>query len=93
MIGQDYILIISIMSIWTSVSVLIGGGSYFISNRIPDGAKVSAYECGFDPFGTARAPLAVRFFLVGVLFIVFDIEISYVFPWTLSYNRAAPTGY
>ena len=63
-----------------SVSAVIAGASYMMDLKEPYGGKVTAYECGFDPFESARAPFAVRFFLVGVLFIVFDLELSYVFP-------------
>lgn len=89
----EYAGIAAIVLIGASVSAVIAGASYLVSTKVPDGAKVSVYECGFDPFESARAPFAVKFFLVGVLFIVFDLEISYVFPWAVSYNRVAPTGY
>lgn len=62
------------------LSAVIAVGSFLIAVKAPDSAKVSVYECGFDPFESARAPFAVKFFLVGVLFIVFDLELSYVFP-------------
>lgn len=54
--------------------------SYLISNSIPDVEKVSAYECGFDPYEDARNVFDVRFYLVAILFIVFDLEAVYFFP-------------
>ena len=89
----EYAGIAAIMLIGASVSAVIAGASYLVSTKVPDGAKVSVYECGFDPFESARAPFAVKFFLVGVLFIVFDLELSYVFPWAVSCNQVGPMGY
>ena len=93
MIAGHYEHIVYVVVVGLSVAALIAGGSYMICQKAPDGAKVSAYECGFDPFGSARTPFAVRFFLVGVLFIVFDLELSYVFPWGISFNVTGPAGY
>lgn len=85
------IVIVALMG--ALVSAGIAGGSYLIGPKDPYGAKVSIYECGFDPFESAREPFAVKFFLVGVLFIIFDLELSYVFPWTISYNKLVSSGY
>jgi NADH:ubiquinone oxidoreductase subunit 3 (subunit A) len=54
--------------------------SYIFAVQNPDPEKVSVYECGFDPFGDSRQKFEVRFFLVGILFIIFDLEISFLFP-------------
>ena len=50
----------------------------------PEIEKLSAYECGFNPFGDARSKFEVRFYIVGILSIIFDLEITYLFPWVLS---------
>jgi NADH-quinone oxidoreductase subunit A len=55
--------------------------------------KVSAYECGFDPFGEARSPFNVKFYLVALLFIVFDLEISFLFPWSVALASLDPFSY
>lgn len=60
--------------------ILISGASYIIGVKQPDVEKVSVYECGFDPFGSSRVPFSVKFFLVGILFLIFDLEISFLFP-------------
>lgn len=52
-----------------------------------DSERVSAYECGFEPFGDARDTFDVHFYLVGLIFIVFDIEIVFLMPWALTYNN------
>ena len=51
-----------------------------------DGEKVSGYECGFDAFESSRVPFSVRFFLVGLLFMLFDLEISFLFPWSVVFD-------
>ena len=58
--------------------------SYALSTSAPDVEKVSAYECGFEPFDDARNKFDIRFYLIAILFIVFDLEISYLFPWVLT---------
>ncbi len=63
------------------ISIVICGASYVLAVRKPESEKVSAYECGFDPFSDSRQKFEVRFFLVGILFIIFDLEISLLFPW------------
>jgi len=62
------------------LSAIISGASYVLAIRRPTSEKVSAYECGFDPFVDSRHKFEVRFFLVGILFIIFDLEISLLFP-------------
>jgi NADH:ubiquinone oxidoreductase subunit 3 (subunit A) len=58
--------------------------SYSLSSSNPDPEKVSAYECGFDPYEDARNVFDVRFYLVAILFIIFDLETVYFFPWSIS---------
>lgn len=60
--------------------------SYSLSTFNPDAEKVSAYECGFDPYEDARNVFDVRFYLVAILFIIFDLEAVYFFPWCVSYS-------
>jgi len=52
----------------------------------PNNEKLSAYECGFNPFGDARAKFEVRYYLVAILFIIFDLELLFLFPWVISFN-------
>lgn len=60
-----------------------------ISPKSIDFEKLSAYECGFTPIGDARQPFHVRFYLVGILFLLFDLEVIFLFPWALSYQNVA----
>ena len=68
------------------LSLIISGASYVLAIRRPDSEKVSSYECGFDPLTDSRQKFEVRFFLVGILFIIFDLEISLLFPWAMVIN-------
>ncbi|EDO26082.1 predicted protein [Nematostella vectensis] len=75
------------------LSAVISGASYILGDKQPDREKVSAYECGFDPFGAPGRPFSIRFFLIGILFLIFDLEISFIFPWCVVYNQISPFGY
>lgn len=68
----------------TILSFVIIGMSYLFSNSISDIEKVSSYECGFDPYEDARNVFDVRFYLVAILFLVFDLETVFFFPWCVS---------
>nr|YP_011017839.1 NADH dehydrogenase subunit 3 [Pseudoceramium tenerrimum]YP_011017850.1 NADH dehydrogenase subunit 3 [Pseudoceramium tenerrimum]WQF69715.1 NADH dehydrogenase subunit 3 [Pseudoceramium tenerrimum]WQF69726.1 NADH dehydrogenase subunit 3 [Pseudoceramium tenerrimum]WQF69751.1 NADH dehydrogenase subunit 3 [Pseudoceramium tenerrimum]WQF69762.1 NADH dehydrogenase subunit 3 [Pseudoceramium tenerrimum] len=73
-----------------SLAVLLSSILFFLSLiLVPkkfDQEKVSAYECGFNPFDDARSTFDIRFYLVAILFLIFDLEISFLFPWTLVLN-------
>lgn len=80
---QDIINILNYFYIAAILSIIMSGGSYIVGVRRPEAEKVSVYECGFDPFNDSRQKFEVRFFLVGILFIIFDLEISFFFPWAV----------
>ena len=67
--------------------------SYNIAVQTPDIEKVSAYECGFEPFEDARNKFDVRFYVVAILFLIFDIEILYLFPWVLTLDTIGFEGF
>ena len=73
-------------------SAIIGLSFVFTSRRF-DPEKVSAYECGFDPFSDARSRFDIKFYLVCILFIIFDLEISYLFPWSLTLGATGLFGF
>jgi NADH-quinone oxidoreductase subunit A len=68
------------------LGILIVGASYRLTVSNPDFEKLSAYECGFDPFGDARNTFDIKFYLVAILFIIFDLEALYFYPWCISYS-------
>ena len=80
---QDILIYLLIATV---ISIIISGASYILAIRRPETEKVSAYECGFEPFTDTRQQFEVRFFLVAILFIIFDLEISLLFPWAVVIN-------
>ena len=65
------------------LAIVTLGASLLLTRREPDLAKASVYECGFDPWGAPRVPFSVKFFLVGILFLIFDLEVSFFYPWSV----------
>ncbi len=64
-----------------------------IGRQKPDNEKLSAYECGFEAFGDARGKFDVRFYLVAILFIIFDLEVAFLFPWAISLDEIGVFGF
>lgn len=75
-----YLTIIICICLSLVISLLILGLSYVLAVQAPDAEKTSAYECGFEPFDDARNRFDVRFYIVAILFLIFDLEIVYLFP-------------
>lgn len=80
----EYLPILIFMIIALGMSGAMVLGSILAARQKPDPDKNSAYECGFDAFGDARNKFDVRFYLVTLLFIIFDLEIAFLFPWAIS---------
>lgn len=91
MVEYIYILIYIIISI--AISIIVFLLSYILANQSYDVEKLSAYECGFQPFEDARNKFDIKFYLVAILFIIFDLEVSYLFPWALYLNIVDFIGY
>lgn len=75
------------------LSIIIFGFSYFLAVQNPDAEKLSSYECGFDPYEDARNTFDVRFYLVAILFIIFDLEAVFFFPWAISLSHLTSWGF
>lgn len=83
LIFNEYSVILIFLAVASILSLVIFMLSYFIIPQKADQEKVSAYECGFNPFDDARATFDIRFYLVAILFLIFDLEVSFLFPWSL----------
>lgn len=81
---ESYLPILIFLVIAAGLAVVMLGVPLLLAPRRPDTEKLSAYECGFEAFGDARAEFDVRFYLVAILFIIFDLEIAFLFPWAIS---------
>lgn len=77
---NEYINVLIYLGLCALISTIIFALSYLVIYQASDTEKSSAYECGFSPFGDARSKFEIRFYLVAILFIVFDLEIMFLFP-------------
>ena len=80
----EYLPIILFLFVAAGLSVAMIAASLIVGKRNPDPDKLAAYECGFDAFDDARHKFDVRFYLVAILFIIFDLEIAFLFPWAVT---------
>ncbi len=76
-----------------TLSIIVLILSYVVAVQNSNAEKVSAYECGFEPFDDARNKFDIRFYLIAILFIIFDLEISYLFPWVLTLDVIGWVGF
>jgi NADH-quinone oxidoreductase subunit A len=90
---QEYFPILVFLFIASGLSILMVVASLIVGKRAPDKEKLAAYECGFDAFENARNKFDVRFYLVAILFIIFDLEIAFLFPWAVSLGSIGIFGF
>jgi len=90
---KDYLSIIILLFIALGLSVGFIVLNFLFSPKNPDPEKLSAYECGFEAFGDSRMEFDVRFYLVAILFIIFDLEIAFLFPWAISLGNIGQLGF
>ena len=88
----EYTWIIKYFLILVLIFSLLFFSFIFIVYQKQDMQKISAYECGFNPYFDARIQFEVKFYLIGILFIIFDIEISFLFPWIIAFNALSFIG-
>ena len=89
---RDYLSIIIFLFIALGLSAGFIVLNFLFSPKNPDAEKLSAYECGFEAFGDSRMKFDVRFYLVAILFIIFDLEIAFLFPWAISVRKSWSIG-
>ena len=83
----EYLPILVFLGIALGLGLVLLLAAAIIAIRNPDPEKVSAYECGFNAFDDARMKFDVRFYLVSILFIIFDLEIAFLFPWAVAFKN------
>ena len=89
----EYLPLVVFMGVAGVIGVALMVAPMLVAVRNPDPEKVSAYECGFNAFDDARMPFDVRFYLVAILFIIFDLEVSFLFPWAVAFGDLGAYGY
>jgi NADH-quinone oxidoreductase subunit A len=90
---SDYLPILVFIGIAGVMAVFMIAASWIIGRQKPDAEKDSAYECGFEAFEDARIRFDVRFYLVAILFIIFDLEVAFLFPWATSLGDIGVFGF
>jgi NADH-quinone oxidoreductase subunit A len=90
---QDYLPTLVFLVVAIGMSGVMIGLSFLLAKQKPDAEKLSAYECGFNPFSDARRKFDVRFYLVSILFIIFDLEVAFLFPWAVSLGKIGVFGF
>jgi NADH-quinone oxidoreductase subunit A len=90
---KDYLPVVIFMAIAAAIALALMASAIIIAVRKPDPEKLSAYECGFKAFDDARMKFDVRFYLVSILFIIFDLEVAFLFPWAVALGDIGLLGF
>jgi NADH-quinone oxidoreductase subunit A len=86
----QYLPIVILLVIATGLGLVFILGAAVLAPKAPDPEKLSSYECGFNAFDDARMKFDVRFYLVSILFIIFDLEVAFLFPWAITLMKLPP---
>ena len=90
---SDYLPIVIFFGLSAVIGLALLAAPFLVAVKHPDPEKVSAYECGFDAFDDARMKFDVRFYLVSILFIIFDLEVAFLFPWAVAFKDVGWFGF
>jgi NADH-quinone oxidoreductase subunit A len=90
---QDYLPLVIFIGIAVVIGLVLLIAPFIVAYKQPDPEKLSAYECGFNAFDDARMRFDVRFYLVAILFIIFDLEVAFLFPWAVSLGDVGMFGF
>jgi NADH-quinone oxidoreductase subunit A len=89
----EYLPLIIFVGVAGVIGLVLLIVAFLVAYQSPDPEKLSAYECGFNAFDDARMKFDVRFYLVAILFIIFDLEVSFLFPWAAAFGRIGAFGF
>jgi NADH-quinone oxidoreductase subunit A len=90
---QDYLPLVVFIGVAIAISGALMIAPFLAAYKAPDPEKLSAYECGFNAFDDARMKFDVRFYLVAILFIIFDLEVAFLFPWAITFGTLGAFGF
>lgn len=93
LVTKEYLTILIFLVFAILLTIIILGASYFLSKQNPEIEKLSTYECGFEPYEDARHTFDVRFCVIAILFIIFDIEVMFLIPWCVSIAKLNLLGF
>ncbi|MCU0902186.1 MAG: NADH-quinone oxidoreductase subunit A [Cypionkella sp.] len=89
----DYLPLVIFIGLSLVIGLALLIAPFIVAYKAPDAEKLSAYECGFNAFDDARMKFDVRFYLVSILFIIFDLEIAFLFPWAVAFSDMSMTAF
>jgi len=89
----DYLPLVVFIAVAGVIGLALLVSAFVVAYKEPDPEKLSAYECGFNAFDDARMKFDVRFYLVAILFIIFDLEVTFLFPWAVAFGKLGPVGF
>jgi NADH-quinone oxidoreductase subunit A len=89
----DYLPLVVFVAVALGLALVLLVVPFVVAYQQPDPEKLSAYECGFNAFDDARMQFDVRFYLVAILFIIFDLEVTFLFPWAVAFGRLGAYGF
>src|SRR5437667_6781527 len=89
----DYLPLVVFIAVAMGIALALLVAPFLVAYKQPDPEKLSAYECGFKAFDDARMKFDVRFYLVAILFIIFDLEVAFLFPWAVSLGKIGLFGF
>ena len=90
---QDYLPLIIFVAVAAAIGLVLLIAPFIVAYQQPNAEKLSAYECGFNAFDDARMKFDVRYYLVAILFIIFDLEVSFLFPWAVAFGEIGVFGF
>ena len=90
---QEYLPLVVFIAVAIGIGLALLVVPFIVAYQNPDPEKLSAYECGFNAFDDARMKFDVRFYLVAILFIIFDLEVSFLFPWAVAFGKVGLFGF
>jgi NADH-quinone oxidoreductase subunit A len=90
---QSYLPIVIFIGVALAIGLALLVAPFIVAYKQPDAEKLSAYECGFAAFDDARMKFDVRFYLVAILFIIFDLEVAFLFPWAVAFKSLGWFGF
>jgi NADH-quinone oxidoreductase subunit A len=90
---MDYLPLVVFLGVALGMGLVLMIAPFIVAYKQPDPEKLSAYECGFNAFDDARMKFDIRFYLVAILFIIFDLEVSFLFPWAVAFGQLGLFGF
>ncbi len=89
----EYLPVIIFIGLSLAFGLVTLGLSYLVQPKYPEPEKLSVYECGSEPFSDSRMPFPVRYYVIAMLFVIFDIEVIFLYPWAITFKQLGVIGF